>query len=86
MIGIATVLQNLIGFVMPLVFGTIQKNQDFASYQKSFYLLAGMGAVSGVLSFLMLWNDFRTDKKFHLPENHENVKAIPVRLIDELEM
>lgn len=26
MIGIATVLQNLIGFVMPLVFGTIQKD------------------------------------------------------------
>lgn len=85
MIGIATVLQNLIGFIMPLVFGTIQKNQDFHSYQISFYLLSGMGALSLVFSGMLIWEDFNTDRKFHLPENHQYVKSIRVKLINDFE-
>ena len=44
-----------------------------------------MGVLSSVFSFLLLWKDFKSDKKFHLPENHEYVKAIRIRLIEEFE-
>ena len=54
MIGITTVLQDFVGFVMPLVFGTIQKKKDIQSYQLSLYLLSGMGVLSLLLSAKLL--------------------------------
>ena len=44
-----------------------------------------MGALSLVFSGMLIWEDFNTDRKFHLPENHQYVKSIRVKLINDFE-
>lgn len=71
--GFAITSQNLLLSLLPPVFSYFTKERTHEAYQRSFYLLIGIGAFSLVLCLVLTIRDIKGSKAMHLPENHELV-------------
>ena len=76
--GVATIMQNQLMTVLPLLFGAIDKDRSVSAYNISLYFLALMCFFNFVLSLWLTTRDLEKEGKLlHLPEN--SVKAAKAR-------
>lgn len=75
----ATMFQNILMTALPIYFGRINDARDVAAYNKSLFSLRLL-AIGGVFcSTMVMIVDFKTGKRLHLPENHEDVLEAKLR-------
>ena len=72
-LGMATTLQNLLIFGLPLYFGQVNRARDVASYNSSLVSLAILVSASALLSIAAMIYDLRHGKLLHLPENSPKI-------------
>lgn len=82
-VALGATMQNVCMATFPLVFGKINANRDFASYQNSLLCLTMMALVCVFLSVVINFIDLTTDKMLHLPENEQRVAELKMEKINQ---
>ena len=79
-LGMATTIQNLLIFSLPLYFGYINKPRSVASYNLSMISMGALIGFSALLSFIAMIYDFKNGNLLHLPENSKKVADLRDKL------
>ena len=85
MIGALIGLQNVLGVILPPIFGWIQNNDDYEGFQNSLYFLTGLGCVPLILSIIIYKLDMKQGQGLNLPENHPSIPVFRKKLIEDFE-
>lgn len=86
MLGVFASFYNFIGAIMPNVYGAIQKEQNFDSYQNSLYVLIGNGILASFIAGWIYAQDLKGSRTLYLPENDPVVIAYRKKMTDLFEI
>lgn len=85
MLGLVFSLQNIITAVFPPIFGYVNKERNYSSYQMSLWILLGYAVFLVLLSITIVLLDFKNGGLINMREGDEKVKRMRQKMNDDFE-